>query len=153
MSTSAMWRPASWVVAIRPSRGSSAPPRWRADPPPPARRSRATLGWRVGPVSGRQASGLKPVAVAPEVQRAQLLARLSDQVAFADQDLVGIPRQRLALAAVAPARDRAASAARPKREILEAHDFGDGRAAVVGGGHRDWSERTGVRSSPVRIAS
>src|SRR3954469_24587544 len=28
------------------------PPRWRADPPPPARRSRATLGWRVGPSAG-----------------------------------------------------------------------------------------------------
>jgi hypothetical protein len=31
---------------------SPGPPRWRADPPPPARRSRATLGWRVGPSAG-----------------------------------------------------------------------------------------------------
>jgi len=29
------------------------PPRWRADPPPPARRpGRATIGWRIGPPAG-----------------------------------------------------------------------------------------------------
>src|SRR5215207_8455493 len=91
--SSATWRPISGaVVAIWPS-CAWGPPRWQADPPPPARPpGRATLGWRVGPASGRRALRLQPVAVAAEVQRAQLLARLSDQVALADQDLVGLCR-------------------------------------------------------------
>jgi len=36
--------------------------------------------------------GLKPVAVPAEVQGAQLLAGLADQVAFADEDLIGLRR-------------------------------------------------------------
>jgi hypothetical protein len=59
----------------------SGPPRWRADPPPPARPpGRATIGWRVGPPGGRRPLGLKPIAVPAEVQRPQPLARLTDQV-------------------------------------------------------------------------
>jgi hypothetical protein len=93
------------------------------------------------------ASGLrlKPVAVSPEVQRAQLLAGLANKVAFADQDLVGVPAERFALRAVAPARDRAPRAARSEREILEAQDFGDGRAGVSRA-HRSRPERTGDSS-------
>jgi hypothetical protein len=34
--------------------------------------------------------GLKPVAVLAEVQGAQLLAGLADEVGFADEDLVGL---------------------------------------------------------------
>src|SRR5690242_2662791 len=37
------------------------------------------------------ASGLKQVAVRPNVQRAELIARLADQVALADQHLVTAP--------------------------------------------------------------
>ena len=36
--------------------------------------------------------GLKPVAVPAEVQGLELLAGLAEQVAFADQDLVGLCR-------------------------------------------------------------
>ena len=62
----------------------SGPPRWRADPPPPARRSRATLGWRVGPSAGGDRQDCSPLR-SHEVQRARLLPTLTDQVAFADQ--------------------------------------------------------------------
>src|SRR5437868_6582505 len=95
------------------------PPRWRADPPPPARPpGRATIGWRVGRPAGRRSLGLKPVAIPAEMQRAQLLARLTDQIAFADEDLVRIPPQRLALGPVAPAHHRPSRAARPERQVL-----------------------------------
>ena len=62
-------------------------------------------------------------------------------IAFADQDLVGAKRQRLALGPVAPASDGAAGAARSEREVLEAQDLGDGRAAVRRA-HRSDPERT-----------
>ena len=38
-------------------------------------------------------SGLEPVAISAEVHGAQLLAGLADEVAFADQDLVGLCRR------------------------------------------------------------
>src|SRR4051794_38440372 len=123
MSTSAMWRAvSSLVVAMRPSRGLR--------PAPLAGRSPATRtakpchpGVAGRPVSGRPRSGLQPVAVATEVQRPQLLASLADQVALADQDLVGVPAQRLAFGAIAPAHDRAARPLRSERKILELQDF------------------------------
>src|SRR5215207_9148143 len=44
-----------WRRAIVGSLRGLGPPRWRADPPPPARPpGRATIGWRVGPASGRR---------------------------------------------------------------------------------------------------
>ena len=78
-----------------------------------------------------------------EVQGAQLLAGFADQVAFADQDLVGVIGEGFALGAVAPARDSAARTARAEREVLEAQDLDDGRAGVRSA-HRDGLERTGV---------
>jgi hypothetical protein len=51
--------------------------------------------------------GLKPVAVPAEVQGPELLAGLAEQVAFADQDLVGLCRfARYAEAAVVTAAVR-----------------------------------------------
>src|SRR3954462_15723198 len=108
------------------------PPRWRADPPPPARRSRATLGWRVGPSAGGDGQDCSQSRSRRKCSDRNLLASLADQVALADQDLVGVPRERLALGAVAPAHDRAARAPRPEREILKAHDLHHGWTGVPG---------------------
>jgi hypothetical protein len=80
---------------------------WTWWPAPLAGRSPATRTparpchpWVAGrPVSGRRRLGLMPVAVPAELQGPQLLARLAEQIAFADQDLVGVPRPRLALGA------------------------------------------------------
>src|SRR5215207_10014597 len=119
--------------------GVGGPPRWRADPPPPARPpGRAMIGWRVGPASGRRALRPQPVVVPSEVHRAQLLARLSEQVALAEQDLVREPREGFIFGAVAPAHDRPARAARPERQLLKTQHLNDGRAVLRGahGGER-----------------
>jgi hypothetical protein len=117
---------------------SLGPPHWRADPPPPARPpGRAILRWRVGPVSGRRRSELKPVAVPAEMQRTQLVAGLADQVAFADQDLVGLCRglryaeRSPGIAGRRPrgARNRGITLGRPL-----AYRAGDGRALIAEAG-------------------
>src|SRR5437868_5592664 len=69
------------------------------------------------------ALALQPVAVAPEVQRAQLSLGLADQVTFIDQHLVGIPPERLALGAVAPAYNRAPASGGIQPKIFEAQDI------------------------------
>ena len=48
-------------------------------------------------------------------------------IALADQDLIGVPAQRLALRAVAPANDGAAAGERAGWEVLEPQDLLDDR--------------------------
>src|SRR4051812_50018017 len=66
---------------------SRGPPRWRADPPPPARPpGRATIGGRVGPARRRRPLGLQPVAVPAEMPVAKLPAGPPQPGALADPD-------------------------------------------------------------------
>ena len=51
-------------------------------------------------------------------------------IAFADQDLVGVPGQRLAFRSVAPADEGATRAPRSERKVLEAQDFLDNWARL-----------------------
>ena len=116
-------RPRGWWWPSWSSCGSG-PPRWRADPPPPARPpGRATLGWRVGPLSGRRRSGLKPVAIATEMQ-----GRSSSRVLPSGRPPDHGSRRRTTSAprSVAPASDRAHDAPRSDEKVLEAQDLGDG---------------------------
>ena len=73
------WWPSGPPVGLGPAPLAGRSPATRT----PARACHPRVAGR--PVSGRRPSGLKPVAVATEVQRAQLLAGLADQVAFADR--------------------------------------------------------------------
>ena len=73
----------------------------------------------------------------------ELLTCLSEEVAFADEDLIGVPGQLLALGAVAPANDGTAGAARSEWKIFEAQDFGDGLDGL-------WS---GYRTNPIVAAT
>src|ERR1019366_9847086 len=75
----------------------------------------------------------QPVAVASEVHRANLLPRLADQIALADEHFICVEADRLALRAVAPANDRSAAGERAGRQILEAEDLLDDRVAGVHG--------------------
>jgi hypothetical protein len=75
--------------------------------------------------------GLQPVAVAAEMQRANLLARLADQIALGDQHFVAEPASGLAFRTVAPTNDRAAIRRRTNRQILEAKDVLDDQALAV----------------------
>jgi putative SOS response-associated peptidase YedK len=65
------------------------------------------------PVERQGGIGAQVVAVAPEVEAAQLRLGFSEQVALAEDQLVVPPAQRLGDRAVAPAHHRAARAARP----------------------------------------
>jgi putative SOS response-associated peptidase YedK len=65
------------------------------------------------PVERQGGIGAQVVAVAAEVEAAQLRLGFSEQVALAEDQLVVPPAQRLADRAVAPAHHRAARAARP----------------------------------------
>jgi hypothetical protein len=53
-------------------------------------------------------------------------------IALADEDLVRIPAEGFALAAVAPAHDGAARAARAQREVLEMANLDHRRARLFG---------------------
>lgn len=72
----------------------------------PARREAGQLVERQGRV------GSQVVAIAAEVEAAQLRLRFSEQVALAEEQLVGPPAQGLPHRAVAPAHHRAARAGR-----------------------------------------
>ena len=76
---------------------------------------------------GRDPLRLKPVTVSAKMQRPELLARLAQQIALADQDLVAVPTKRLALGAVAPADHRTAAGHRTERQVLEPQDLFDDR--------------------------
>src|SRR5690348_13329698 len=58
---------------------------------------------------------------------AKLLARVSDQVALADKDLISIPAEALPLAAVAPAHHGALAGQRANGVVLEPQDLLDDR--------------------------
>ena len=62
-----------------------------------------------------------------EVQGPQLLPRLSDQVALADQDLISVPAETLPLGAVAPAHHGAPAGKGANRKIIKPEDLLDDR--------------------------
>src|SRR5437763_76408 len=78
---------------------------------------------------------LKPVAVAPEVERPQPVSRLPDEVPLADQDLVRIPPERLAFGAVAPPDRRPTRPQLSTIKILELEDLCYERLCWTGGHH------------------
>jgi hypothetical protein len=110
-----------------------------------ARRTPRSQGRRPGRDQQRAVLGLEPVTVSAEVEGAKLFACLSDQITFADQDLIGVPRHRLAGRPVAPADHGATCPERSKGEVLEAQNLlhdGSWRGRPHGG-------ETNLASAPV----